>query len=87
MGIEEVMEKKGFRLSAGCSGQAAYTRFVNYNGKRAYVSVTGVDDEGFPSSLDEPVRVMIYDLRSGDELEPGQDFSSLAIYLESINKD
>jgi hypothetical protein len=34
--------------------------------------------------LEDQVRVIIYDLKSGDELEPGQDFDSLSAYLESV---
>jgi hypothetical protein len=40
--------------------------------------------EGLPQSLDEPVQVGIYDLRSGDELESSQHMSSLNSYLESL---
>ena len=29
---------------------------------------------------------MIYDLKSGDELEPGLDFGSVAAYLESVKE-
>ena len=35
MNIEEVMKRHGFRFSASCGGQASYTRFVKYKGKRA----------------------------------------------------
>ena len=84
MSVEETMAGHGFRLSAGCSGKAAYTKNVKYQGKRAYVSVTNKEGEGFPTSLEDQVRVIIYDLKSGDELEPGQDFDSLSAYLESV---
>lgn len=86
MSVEEEMSKHGFRLSASCSGKAAYTKFVKHQGKRAYISVTNVDGDGFPTTLDDPVRVIIYDMRSGDEVEPGQDFSSVGTYLESIGE-
>jgi hypothetical protein len=46
--------------------------------------VTDEDGEGLPQSLDEPVLVVIYDMRSGDELERCQDTVSLKAYLESI---
>ena len=85
MSVEEVMEKQGFRIAASCAGKASYTKWVNHKGKRAYVIVTDVSEEGLPSSLDEPVRVGIYDLRSGDELEASQDIDSLRSYLESLN--
>jgi hypothetical protein len=42
------------------------------------------DGEGLPQSLDEPVQVGIYELRSGDELESSQNISSLNSYLESL---
>jgi hypothetical protein len=86
MSVEEVMEKHGFRIAASCAGKASYTKWVKHQGKRAYVTVTDVGEEGLPNSLDEPVRVGIYDLRSGDELEPLQDISSLKSYLESLDK-
>ncbi len=86
MNIEEVMGKYGFRLSAGCSGKAAYTKNVKHNGKRAFISVTNVNGEGFPTAMTDPVREMIYDLKSGDELIPGRDFDSLEAYLRSIQE-
>jgi len=85
MNVEEVMEKHGFRIAASCAGKASYTKWVNHQGKRAYVTVTDVSEEGLPSSLDEPVRVGIVDLRSGDDLEAPQDISSLRSYLESLD--
>jgi hypothetical protein len=86
MSVEDAMVGHGFRLSAGCSGKAAYTKNVKHQGKRAYVSVTNTGGEGFPTSLEDPVRIVIYDLKSGDELDPGQDFGSLAAYLESVKE-
>lgn len=86
MSVEEDMAKHGFNLSASCSGKAAYTKFVKHQGKRAYISVTSADGEGFPTTLDDPVQVTIYDMRSGDEVEPGKDFSTLASYLASIGE-
>jgi hypothetical protein len=86
MSVEEIMEKHGFRLSASCAGKASYTKFISHEGRRAYVSVTDANGEGFPVSLDEPVRATIYDLRSGDELKDSQNMSSLRSYLESIDE-
>ncbi len=86
MSIDETMEAHGFRLSAGCSGEASYTKFVQSHGKRAYVNVTNSGGDGFPTSLDDPVTVAVYDLKSGDELAPGQSFKSLSAYLDSIGK-
>jgi hypothetical protein len=86
MSVEEVMEKHGFRIAASCAGKASYTKWVKHQGKRAYVTVTDTSEDGLPNSLDEPIRVGIYDLRSGDELEPLQDISSLKSYLESLDE-
>lgn len=86
MSVEEIMEKHGFRLSASCAGQASYTKFVKHQGKRAYISVTDASGENFPSTLDEPVRVSIFDLKTGDEMEPVKEISSLGSYLESIRE-
>ena len=86
MNIEQTMSAHGFRLSASCSGEAFYTKFVQSRGKRAYVSVTNVEGTGFPASLEDPVCVVVCDLKSGDELGPGQNFQSLSAYLESIGK-
>jgi len=86
MSVKEKMSKHGFRLSASCSGKAAYTKLVEHQGKSAYISVTSADGDGLPTTLDEPVRVIIYDMSSGDEVEPGKDFSSVGTYLESIGE-
>ena len=85
MNVEETVKQHGFQISASCAGQAWYTKFLAYKGKRAYVTVMDKDGEGLPQSLDEPVQVGIYELRSGDELEVCQDFRSLNSYLESLN--
>jgi chorismate mutase len=86
MSVEEVMEKHGFHISASCAGKASYTKWINHKGKRAYVAVTDVSEEGVPGSLDQPIRVGIYDVRSGDEIEPVQDINSLRSYLESLGE-
>jgi hypothetical protein len=86
MSVEEVMDKHGFRIAASCAGKASYTKWVNHRGKRAFVTVTDASEDGLPGSLEEPVRVGIYDLRSGDELEPLQHMSSLRSYLESLDQ-
>jgi hypothetical protein len=86
MSVEDVMEKHGFHISASCSGKASYTKWIKHKGKRAYVAVTDVSEEGVPGSLDQPVRVGIYDVRSGDEIEPVQDINSLRSYLESLGE-
>jgi hypothetical protein len=86
MSVEEIMEKHGFRIAASCAGKASYTKWVKHKGARAYVNVTDPNEDGLPGSLDEPVRVCILDLKSGDELEPCRDVSSLKSYLESLGE-
>lgn len=86
MSLEEVMKSHGFNFSASCAGKGSYTKWIKYRGKRAYIAVTDASGEGFPATLDEPVRVAIHDLRSGDEVEDPQDISSLSSYLASLNE-
>jgi len=84
MSVDEVMKTHGFNFSASCAGKGSYTKWTKCRGKRAYIAVHDASGEGFPTTLDEPVRVAIHDLRSGDELEASQDISSLRSYLESF---
>jgi hypothetical protein len=84
MSVEEVMKNHGFNLSASCAGKASYTKWMKYQGRRAYITVNDVNGDSFPNTLEEPVRVAIHDLRSGDELEVPQDIGSLSSYLESL---
>ena len=84
MSVEEAMKSHGFNFSASCAGKGSYTKWIKHRGKRAYIAVTDAKGEGFPAALDEPVRVAIHDLRSGDELEATQDVISLKSYLESL---
>jgi hypothetical protein len=84
MNLEEVMKEHGFNFSASCAGKGSYTKWIKHQGKRAYVTVTDASGDGFPVSVEEPVRVAIVDLRSGDELEPAQEISSLSAYLASL---
>ena len=86
MSIEEVMKSHGFNFSASCAGKGSYTKWIKYRGKRAYIAVTDASGESFPASLDEPVRVAIHDLRSGNELEASQDIGSLSSYLASLDE-
>jgi hypothetical protein len=86
MNIEEVMKTHGFNLSASCAGKASYTKWIKYNGKRAYITVNDVSGDGFPTTLDEPVQVTVHDLRSGNELEDPQAISSLKSYLDSLTE-
>jgi hypothetical protein len=84
MNVEEVMKEHGFNLSASCAGKASFTKWIKHHGKRAYITVNDASGESFPTSLEEPVRVAIHDLRSGNELETPQDIGSLSTYLESL---
>ena len=84
MSLEEEMKSHGFNFSASCAGKGSYTKWIKHQGKRAYIAVHDASGEGFPASLDEPVRVAIHDLRSGDELEAAQEISSLNAYLASL---
>ena len=84
MSVEEVMKTHGFNLSASCAGKASYTKWIKHRGKRAYVTVNDASGDSFPNTLEEPVRVAIHDLRSGDELEAPLEVSSLSAYLESL---
>ena len=84
MNVEDTMSAHGFTLSASCSGEAYYTKFVKVQGRRAYVSVTNAAGSTFPTALEDPVSVVVYDLNSGDELGPASKFESLSAYLESL---
>ena len=86
MSLEEVMKSHGFNFSASCAGKGSYTKWIKYNGKRAYIAVNDASGEGFPVTLEEPVRVTIHDLRSGDEVEDPLEISSLSSYLASLNE-
>lgn len=86
MSVEEVMASHGFNLAASCAGKASFTKWIKFNGKRAYITVHDINGESFPTTMDEPVRVTIHDLRSGNELEAPLDFSSLNSYLASLKE-
>jgi hypothetical protein len=84
MNVEAVMKNHGFNFSASCGGKASYTKWIKYKGRRAYISVNDVNGDGFPNTLEEPVRVAIHDLKSGDEIEASREISSLSSFLESL---
>ena len=84
MSVEEVMKEHGYNLSASCAGKASFTKWIKHLGKRAYITVNDASGESFPTSLEEPVRVVLHDLKSGNELEAPRDFGSLSSYLESL---
>jgi hypothetical protein len=86
MSVEEVMKEHGYNLSASCAGKASFTKWIKHQGKRAYITVNDATGESFPTTLEEPVRVVIHDLKSGNELEAPRDFGSLSSYLESIQE-
>lgn len=84
MNLEKIMKTHGFNLSASCAGKASYTKWIRYTGKPAYITVNDAGGESFPTSLDEPVRLAVHDLKSGDELDSPRNFSSLSLYLASL---
>ena len=84
MSVEEIMKEHGFNLAASCAGKASFTKWTKINGKRGYIAIFDASGESFPTALTDPVRVAVHELKSGDELEPPRDFSSLSIYLESL---
>jgi hypothetical protein len=84
--IDEVMKDHGFNLSASCAGKASYTKWVKHKGKRAYITVNDASGDSFPTTMEEPVRVTLHDLKSGDELEIPQEISSLSAYLETLQE-
>ncbi len=86
MNVEEVMKEHGFNLSASCAGKASYTKWIKYHGKRAYITVNDATGESFPATLEEPVRVAVHDLKSGDELEV-KEVGSLTAYLASLKEE
>jgi hypothetical protein len=86
MSVEEVMKTHGFNLSASCAGKASFTKWIKHRGKRAYITVNDASGDSFPTTLEEPVRVAIHDLRSGNELEGPLDVSSLSSYLGSLEE-
>jgi len=86
MSVEEVMKEHGYNLSASCAGKASFTKWIKHLGKRAYITVNDASGESFPTTLEEPVRVVIHDLKSGNELETPRDFGSLNSYLDSLQE-
>jgi hypothetical protein len=86
MSVEEVLKSHGFNFSASCAGKGSYTKWIKYQGKRAYIALTDASGDSFPTTLEEPVRVAIHDLRSGDEIDGFQDISSLSSYLASLEE-
>jgi hypothetical protein len=86
MSIDEVMTSHGFNFSASCGGKGSYTKWIKHRGKRAYIAITDASGESFPTELNEPVRVAIHDLKSGNELEASREISSLNTYLASLQE-
>jgi hypothetical protein len=86
MSIDEVMTTHGFNFSASCGGKGSYTKWIKHKGKRAYIAITDATGESFPTTLNDPVRVAVHDLKSGDEVEPSQDIGSLSAYLASLQE-
>ena len=86
MSVEEILKNHGFNFSASCGGKASYTKWIKYNGKRAYITVNDASGDSFPATLGEPVRVTVHDLKSGDELGTPKVISSLSAYLASLTE-
>ncbi|MGO9578664.1 MAG: hypothetical protein ACLP2P_04545 [Desulfobaccales bacterium] len=86
MSVDEVMQEHGFNFAASCAGKASFTKWIKHRGKRAYITVRDAGGESFPTTLEEPVRVAIHDLKSGNELEPPREFGSLTAYLVSLGE-
>ena len=86
MSIDDVMTQHGFNFSASCGGKGSYTKWIKHRGKRAYIAITDASGESFPTSLDDPVRLAVHDLKSGDELEASREISSLSSYLSSLEE-
>jgi hypothetical protein len=86
MSIDEVMTQHGFNFSASCGGKGSYTKWIKHRGKRAYIAITDASGESFPTSLDDPVRLAVHELKSGDELEASREISSLSSYLASLEE-
>jgi hypothetical protein len=84
MNVEDIMKDHGFNFSASCGGKASYTKWIKYNGKRAYITVNDASGDGFPTTLEEPVTVTVHDLKSGDALAPPQAVGSLGEYVASL---
>lgn len=87
MTLEELLAQHGFSFSASCGGKGSYTKWVKHQGKRAYISVTDKGGDSFPTSLEEPVRVAVHDLKTGEEVEPPREFASLKAFLDSLKED
>ena len=87
MTVERIMKNYGFEVSASCAGQAWYTKCIDYKGRRAYITVMDRDGRGLPQSVSEAIRVTIYDLRSGDELEDSKNITSLESFLASLGEN
>jgi len=85
MSVEEILKEHGFNFSASCAGKASFTKWIKHNGKRAYITVNDAGGESFPTTPEEPVRVTVHDLKSGEELET-RDFDSLSAYLEALTE-
>uniref|UniRef100_A0A7C5AMU5 Uncharacterized protein n=1 Tax=Desulfobacca acetoxidans TaxID=60893 RepID=A0A7C5AMU5_9BACT len=80
------MTSHGFNFSASCGGKGSYTKWIRYQGKRAYISVTDKSGESFPTSLEEPIRVSIHDLKTGEEVEPPREFVNLDAFLATLKE-
>jgi hypothetical protein len=85
MGLDQIMETYGFKVSSSCSGFEWYVKSIEYKGNSAFITITADDELHLPDSMEEPVVVNITDHNSGNELETPQRFESLKYYLDSLN--
>lgn len=79
------MREHGFSPSENRGGARWYSRPIRYEGKEALLAVKNDAGIGLPQSLQEPVRVGIHDLQTGDEIR-SKRYASLEDYLDAIEK-
>jgi hypothetical protein len=79
------MREHGFSPSENRGGARWYSRPITYEGKEALLAVKNDAGIGLPQSLQEPVRVGIHDLQTGEEIR-SKRYRSLEDYLDAIDK-
>jgi len=80
------MRESGFSPSEDRGGARWYSQPVDYQGRRALLAVKDDEGLGMPESLEEPVRVGIHDLQTGEELQ-SKRYPSLGGYLDAFERD
>ena len=86
MSIDEVMTSHGFNFSASCGGKGSYTKWIKHRGETRLYRHHGCKRRGFPTTLDDPIRVAVHDLKSETNLRPPRDIGSLSSYLASLEE-